>query len=86
MKNVTAGAWFTCVVCRDLMKHSSSAIAAVCGRKSLTVAPLWPWREKFEISPSTGRAVWPPVIVLKRLPATMLSGICVPCIFLSIGL
>jgi hypothetical protein len=42
MKNVIVGAWFTCVVCIDLMKHSSSAIAAACGMKSLTVAPLWP--------------------------------------------
>lgn len=56
MKNVIAGAWLTCVVCIDLMKHRLSAIAAVCGRKSLTVAPLRPCLLKRVISLSTGRA------------------------------
>ena len=37
-----AGAWLTASVCMLLMKQRSSAIAAVCGRKSLTQAPLWP--------------------------------------------
>ena len=41
-KNVIAGAWFTAPVCMDLMKHTSSAMPAVCGRKSHTHAPLLP--------------------------------------------
>ena len=39
---VTAGSWLICSVCIDLMKHSSSAIFAVCGISSLTHAPDWP--------------------------------------------
>ena len=49
-----AGAWLIASVCSDLTKHRSSAIDAVCGRKSQTHAPLWPWRAKRVIGGSTG--------------------------------
>ena len=41
-RNFDAGSWLTCSVCTLLTKQSSSAIAAVAGRKSLTHAPLSP--------------------------------------------
>ena len=81
-----AGAWFTWVVCIDLTKHSSSAIAPVCGVKSDTHAPLCPCCLNFVISGRHGRTVWPLVMVLYRAPPTTLSGICSPLRFVNSGL
>src|SRR5437868_5015697 len=85
-KKQIAGAWFTCVVYIDFTKQHSSAIRAVCGRKSLTQAPLCPCWANLVISGRHGRTVWPLVIVLNRAFFTTESGICLPRCFVSSGL
>src|SRR4051794_6955189 len=85
-KKVMAGAWLTCSVCIDLMKHSSSATDEVCGRKLHTQAPLRPYRANLVISGSTGLEVWPLVIVLSRLPPWIAGGISLPRHCASLGL
>ena len=57
-KNVTAGSWLIASVCIDLMKHSSSAMPAVCGSSSLTQAADWPCRAKRYRDGATGKLVW----------------------------
>ena len=52
-KKVIAGAWFTCVVCIDLMKHKSSTTLAVSGNSSLTHAPLCPCWANFHGEPTS---------------------------------
>ena len=80
------GAWFTASVCMDLMKHSLSAMAAVCGMKRLTHAPLWPCCANGSTGSSISLPLGAPVIVLKRLPATYSSGTGLPCNSWSLGL
>ena len=47
-----------------MIKHKSSAIAAVCGSRSLTQAPLSPCRLKSNGEPTSGKLAWLPLIVL----------------------
>ena len=58
-KKVTAGSWLIASVCIDLMKQRSSATRAVCGSKSLTVAPLWPCRAKRKPARGDREAILP---------------------------
>ena len=55
-------------VCTDLMKHSSSAIFAVHGISSLTVAPLLPCFANLKIEPASGSVAWFPDIPVSRWP------------------
>src|SRR5207253_4671776 len=85
-KNVMAGAWLTAPVCIDFTKHRSSEIDAICGRKSLTHAPLLPCRANLVISPSTGLDFCPEVMEERRAPPRTSGGISLPCHSLSLGL
>src|SRR3954454_7585703 len=85
-KNVMAGAWLTAPVCIDLMKHRSSAIFAVSGRKSETHAPDFPCCAYLVISERTGLDFWPEVIEERRAPPCTSGGISLPCHSLSLGL
>jgi len=69
-----------------LTKHSSSATEAMCGRKLLTQAPDLPCWRNGSTGASNNLPVGLPVMVLKRLPATELSGTGLPWSSLSFGL
>ena len=85
-KNVMAGSWLIASVCIDLTKHSSSAIAAVCGISSLTIAPLWPWRANAKCEPASGNCFWCAVMPVRRWPLRTDSGSSSPFIDRSSGL
>ena len=59
-KKVTAGSWLIASVCIDLMKQSSSATRAVCGKQLAdSAAPLWPCRANAEPAGRDREAVLP---------------------------
>src|SRR5688500_8674652 len=66
-KNVTAGAWLTCDVCIERTNVTSSTIEAVCGRKSQTQAPLFPYCFH-PAMPGSTTCFCPCVIVDRRWP------------------
>ena len=69
-----AGSWLMASVCTERTKQSSSAMAAVWGRSSLTHAPLSPCRAKRKTDGATGKRFWPDVMVVRRWPARIDSG------------
>ena len=56
----------------------SSTISAVCGRSSLSHAPLWPCCVNLKIDGATGKLFCPEVIVVIRWPMRTESGSSVP--------
>src|SRR5438067_2435846 len=73
-KNVTPGAWLTASVYIDRTRHSSSAIAPVCGSRVLISRPLWPHFWNGLIAGKTGHFLYPDVIVDSRVVPRTLSG------------
>src|SRR5690606_22123688 len=85
--NILAGAWLGTSVATVLMKHNSSATRAVCGRHSLTHAPLCPRCAKRRVVPSSFGGSFAKVsIKAKRLPSRYDGGIGCPLYFCSAGL
>ena len=73
-----AGSWLIASVCIERMMQMSSAIVAVCGKSSLSQAPLWPCRANLKIDGATGKLFWPEVIVVIRWPIRTESGSSMP--------
>ena len=73
-----AGSWLIASVCIERMMQMSSTISAVCGKSSLSHAPLWPCRANLKIDGATGKLFWPEVIVVIRWPIRTESGSSMP--------
>ena len=67
-KKLMAGSWLIASVCIDLTKQSLSAIAAVCGSSSDTVAPDSPWRAKRNTEPARGMLACCALMPVSRWP------------------
>ena len=76
--NVIAGSWLIASVCIERMMQMSSTISAVCGKSSLSQAPLWPCRANLKIDGATGKLFCPEVIVVIRWPIRTESGSSIP--------
>ncbi len=72
--NVIAGSWLIASVCIERMIVMSSTIPAVCGKSSLSHAPLWPCWANLKIDGATGKFFCPEVIVVIRWPIRTESG------------
>ncbi len=75
---VIAGSWLIASVCIERMMQMSSTMLAVCGKSSLSDAPLWPCRANLKIDGATGKLFWPEVIVVIRWPIRTESGSSIP--------
>ena len=75
---VIAGSWLIASVCIERMMQMSSTIPAVCGKSSLSHAPLWPCCANLKIDGATGKLFWPEVIVVIRWPIRTESGSSIP--------
>ena len=84
--NVIAGSWLIASVCTVLQIVMSSAMRAVCGKRSLTHAPDSPCWRNLNIDAATGSVPCPEVIPVMRCPMRTESGSSVPRNWASFGL
>src|SRR5438045_1736236 len=73
-RKVIAGSWLMASVHIDLMNARWSTTFAVCGSRSLTYAPLAPWRANAKVLGAIGKRAWFDVMVVRRCPLRIDGG------------